>query len=555
MATRARNLANLLGSSSRTELTIPVSSIPEGVGGASPVANDAALPTTGNSTGDLKFNEAKKTVHVWDGTEWDRILSGVDGAPIWDSNGTAVSTPRSMSSPLNFDGVLSPDSAAITLNVNAVDPDGFPIKYAYDQYPVSNNIIASVTHESAGIGRFTITPNFMAGESNENETASFRAIASDGARVTTASLVFSIQYGAFTIYKVGGAGPGYWGTQYGSAWDYGMTNIGTSYNGAGGVNILNEFGEYYLLPKKNFSARLKMWGAAGSTTSDGFAGQGDDWVAFGTSTGTGYGGYTYADMDFVKDQWYTIIVGEGGAFGTDNRNSHGPPGSFGGGGYTGRANFGGGHEHGRGAGGGLTGIFLGRQFPDVASAHAASLLIAGGGGGGFGQVYGGGSGGGTSGTGGQGGGSATGGGGGTQSSGGGQGGSYSGYGGTKTNGSALQGGYMARTNTGVGGGGGGGYYGGGPGGGNNYAGGCGGGGSGYVKSDPSITNSGMGTAPASNVDADLPGINEPEWGDRAGVGNYDHGSNGVDPFSGTNPETDISDWMRSSPGRFVITPL
>ena len=540
----ARNLSNLLGG----KTTLSADNV-EGV-----QKKEVTSDTTGLGTGqqaDQKFVAGQKSLYLYNGTGWDRVLSGVDGPPQWDSGGSVVASPIALSQNIDFDANLTTlDSQRVTLNVNAVDPDGFPITYDFDQHPASNSLIDSVTQTSSGV--FRVTPNIMSGESNANETVSFRILASDGARVATASTIFSIKYSQYTIFKKGAASTGWWGSTYGTNYNYGVdgqSGIGDTITDDGTTQILNKFGEYWLLPSTNFTADLKMWGAAGSTSSDGVSGAGTD-AAAGLSAWSGFGGYTYARMEFTAGQYYTIIVGQGGAFGTGSGNSHGPPASFGGGGQAGRANTGG-HNHGRGAGGGLTGIFLGKEFSDVHAVHNASLLIAGGGGGGYGQQGAGGSGGGTSGT---GSGAARGGGGASQSAGGSAGsGSYGS--GQKSAGDKILGGGTNRTSVYSPSGGGGGYYGGGTGGPNNYAGGPGGGGSGYVKSDASITNSGMNTALAYNVDGPSPGRTEPEWGDDAGVGNYDHNSTTANPYSGSAPETDIAGWRRVAPGRFAIIPV
>jgi hypothetical protein len=65
----------------------------------------------------------------------------------------------------------------------------------------------------------------------------------------------------------------------------------------------------------------------------------------------------------------------------------------------------------------------------------------------------------------------------------------------------------------------------------------------------------MNTALAWNSDGPSPGRTETEWGDDAGVGNYDHNSTTANPYSGSAPETDIAGWRRVKPGRFAIIPV
>ena len=347
----ARNLSNLLGG----KTTLSADNV-EGV-----QKKEITSDTTGLGSGqqaDQKFVAGQKSLYLYNGTGWDRVLSGIDGPPQWDSGGSVVASPIALSQNISFDANLTTlDSQRVTLNVNAVDPDGFPITYDFDQHPSSNNIIDSVSQTSAGV--FRVTPNIMSGESNANTNVSFRILASDGARVATASTIFSITYSKFTIFKKGAASTGFWGDTYGTNYNYGVdgqSGIGDTIVDNGTTQILNKFGEYWLLPSTTFTADLKMWGAAGSTSSDGVAGSGTDTDA-GLSAWSGFGGYTYARMEFTAGQYYTIIVGQGGAFGTGSGNSHGAPASFGGGGHAARANNGG-HQHGRGAGGGLTGILL-----------------------------------------------------------------------------------------------------------------------------------------------------------------------------------------------------
>jgi len=165
-------------------------------GGAKPVANDAALPTSGNSTGDLKFNEAKKTVHVWDGTEWDRILSGTDGSPVWydSSTGAYLSRPNTTAQKA-FDAGLSNDSAALDFTVSAIDPEGFPITYDYDLFPANPSQLLSITQPSGtSIGRYVVTPT-ISDSSHNSGTFNMRLRASDGVRTITDVIQFSLEYG------------------------------------------------------------------------------------------------------------------------------------------------------------------------------------------------------------------------------------------------------------------------------------------------------------------------------------------------------------------------
>lgn len=255
-------------------------------------------------------------------------------------------------------------------------------------------------------------------------------------------------------------------------------------------------------PTENFTANVKMWGAAGGNGASSFGGR---------------GGYTEGTYEFQAGTTYQILVGQGGK--SNNANTGGVDTRTGGGGRVGvsanSSDF-------RGTGGGYTGLF------DTTILQSNALLIAGGGGGGGPTGYpgtdanaGGGDGGGTSGTDGSNGGFAGGGPGGTQLAGGAAGADAGSYGSTVEAGSALLGGGAKATITEnyTGSGGGGGYFGGGGGGSNNYAGGAGGGGSSYIHT--SITNG----QTISGVDIDnktgtergtVPGSTETEWNGTAG---------------------------------------
>ena len=54
----------------------------DGTDGAPTVyANTSVLPSSGNSAGDFAFATLTKSLHVWDGAEWDRINAGGDENP------------------------------------------------------------------------------------------------------------------------------------------------------------------------------------------------------------------------------------------------------------------------------------------------------------------------------------------------------------------------------------------------------------------------------------------------------------------------------------------
>lgn len=180
MATRARNLANLLGSGSNT---IPVSSIPEGVSGAAPVANDAALPITGNDIGDLKITSDKKTLHVWNGTKWERVQHGLNVSPRF------VTLPPSTL-------FLSASGSTSTITAVAVDEAGFPVTYDWDGFSDSTVYTASslpnqITNVTESGGVFTLTPSTNTSHAG---AFTFRTKASDGAQVSLATTTVTLNF-------------------------------------------------------------------------------------------------------------------------------------------------------------------------------------------------------------------------------------------------------------------------------------------------------------------------------------------------------------------------
>ena len=144
-------------------------------------ANTSALPSSGNSVGDLAFATATKSLHVWDGSEWDRISSGGDETP------TLTTTPATTHS-LNNDGSTS------TITIAASDPDGFPITYSHDTNPSNPNQVTNITNSG---GTFTLTPS-----TNTAHAGNFtlRLKASDGVSTISHSINTSLVfYTTFTF--------------------------------------------------------------------------------------------------------------------------------------------------------------------------------------------------------------------------------------------------------------------------------------------------------------------------------------------------------------------
>jgi hypothetical protein len=220
--------------------------------------------------------------------------------------------------------------------------------------------------------------------------------------------------------------------------------------------------------------KIKCWGGGGGTG-----------LVYGAP-----GGYSYGELSVTPGTTYTVVVGKGGVFLTQNE---GPgPGSYGGGGQSSSLGF-------SGNGGGLSGVFTGSNSITFTSStdRQRAVIIAGGAGGGGWTDYSGGGGGSSGGTG---------------------NGGYPGTGGTQSangsnpyagnSGNQMQGGGNTSGGDGGGaGGGGGGYYGGGTGfNGDSPAGNSGGGGgSGYIGG---VTN---GTTTQGSGNGNPPNSSDGNW--------------------------------------------
>ena len=117
MTSRSRKIAKAFGSAG--VLSKATQAVPEEVGAAE-TADSAGVLGTAN-TGVSKFSTNDKKLFVYNGIAWDKILSGTDGPPVWDSGGSVVTVPKALSQNYNFNTNLATlDSQRVTLSVNAV---------------------------------------------------------------------------------------------------------------------------------------------------------------------------------------------------------------------------------------------------------------------------------------------------------------------------------------------------------------------------------------------------------------------------------------------------
>lgn len=192
---KSRTIAGNLGASSGASDT---------GGGVTIYANFAAMPTSGNTAGDLAFTTDKKAMYNWDGAEWDRVYSGSNETITWDSDLTASGD---LNGPIRRDlGVT--DSAITTLIFSAAeDFEGFPITYSYETVPPHPIQLDSAYGDDSGSGgkglidssthptrpRISLLPS--ARDSDEGSFI-FRVKATDGTHVISSSTTITL---AFTV--------------------------------------------------------------------------------------------------------------------------------------------------------------------------------------------------------------------------------------------------------------------------------------------------------------------------------------------------------------------
>ena len=149
--------------------------VPEAVGGGVESAlNDSAALGTGNA-GDLKFASNRKTLHMYDGTEWDRIAGGADADPVIITDASAASVQS-----------LSTDSHRQTFKV--LDPEGFPISYSISYMRDSDKVF--FTNDSSNLPPPLAHPAIITKATNGTATYKFltRSAESDGSGNSTTDL-------------------------------------------------------------------------------------------------------------------------------------------------------------------------------------------------------------------------------------------------------------------------------------------------------------------------------------------------------------------------------
>ena len=134
-----------------------------------------ALPTSGNSQGDMAHVTANNTLYFWNGSGWYKIA--------------LINTNPSISGVASA-YTLATDGTATTVTITATDPEGLPIIYSIAS-DTSGNTAAVSQGTGASTNVFTITPSTNTAHAG-SFTLTFRA--SDGVNVATAPATFTLQF-------------------------------------------------------------------------------------------------------------------------------------------------------------------------------------------------------------------------------------------------------------------------------------------------------------------------------------------------------------------------
>lgn len=146
------------------------------------------------TAGQTAYVTSTKSIHFHDGTEWDKVSSGLNLPPEF-----STTPPTSL--------VLNTDGTPNTISAVAIDPEHssavFPMKYDYkivsgsDSYTSSSgtfpNHITSIAFGYDSTGSFIITPS-----TSNAGTSIFTTIASDGVKTVRANTALSLSVGGIS---------------------------------------------------------------------------------------------------------------------------------------------------------------------------------------------------------------------------------------------------------------------------------------------------------------------------------------------------------------------
>ena len=190
---RTRDIASILGATEAENTTNISLGAGGGGGGATAYDSVGVFPTSGNTAGDLAFATSTKTIHNWDGSAWDKIYSGTNEVPTFDS-----ALPAAI-------GLFSNGASSIIRFKAATDIEGFPINYNYvtvPSFPAQLDSAFGEDSASGGTGildstghptdpRITIKPSVV---STDQGSFTLRVKADDGSHVITSSSTVSLAF-------------------------------------------------------------------------------------------------------------------------------------------------------------------------------------------------------------------------------------------------------------------------------------------------------------------------------------------------------------------------
>ena len=173
-------------------------------GGVTTSSNDSTGLGTGVA-GDLKFATNRKTLHMYDGTEWDRIAGGTDASPVITEDAPLVSV-----------AALATDSQRV--NFKVTDPEGFPISYSISYMRDSDKVFfgnessnmppflahpAIITKATDGTATYRFLTRQTESDGNGNSTKDLykaRYFGTDGARHAVSTKDFSLAFSSGVVF-------------------------------------------------------------------------------------------------------------------------------------------------------------------------------------------------------------------------------------------------------------------------------------------------------------------------------------------------------------------
>ena len=202
---------------------------PAGSAGSSALtsyANFAGFPAS-PTEGDLAYAQDTNALYLYDGTQWDRVYTGLSEVPEFTTSPAASYA-------------LAADGTATSVTVAATDPEGFPVTYSHDTNP-SNQTQATISQSG---GTFTVTPS-----TNTANAGSFnlRFKASDGLHISSKTSTFNLSFSTEWLCQISNSSSNDF-VSYGVAVDsndniYFVGETGALGSGIGHITKLDKLGE------------------------------------------------------------------------------------------------------------------------------------------------------------------------------------------------------------------------------------------------------------------------------------------------------------------------